>query len=207
MQSHAEAGRHTHGARLDVPYHLVEALRMSQPRSQILAASLVGGIVGGIVGGLVAPAAAQSMAEAARRERERRAKQGAPTPAKVYTEADLEGHEGSAAAKPSPSPPSPAKAGAAQAASDAAARKEEAERKRLEADWRVRFADARRAISEAEARCWHKVVQTVFVAGIPVQQWVNQFEESDELRQRKRDLADLEEEFRRTGLPPGWARE
>jgi hypothetical protein len=47
----------------------------------------------------------------------------------------------------------------------------------------------------------------VFVAGIPVQQWVKEFEESEELRQARKALVDLEEEFRKTGLPPGWTRE
>jgi hypothetical protein len=36
---------------------------------------------------------------------------------------------------------------------------------------------------------------------------VKEFVETGEFRQAKRDLADLEEEFRRTGLPPGWGRE
>jgi hypothetical protein len=39
-----------------------------------------------------------------------------------------------------------------------------------------------------------------------VQMKVKEFVESEELRQAKRLLADLEEQFRRTGLPPGWAR-
>jgi hypothetical protein len=36
---------------------------------------------------------------------------------------------------------------------------------------------------------------------------VKEFVESAEFRRAKAALADLEEEFRRTGLPPGWARE
>ena len=31
--------------------------------------------------------------------------------------------------------------------------------------------------------------------------------ETEELKQARKALADLTEEFRRTGLPPGWARE
>ena len=31
--------------------------------------------------------------------------------------------------------------------------------------------------------------------------------ETEELKQARQALADLNEEFRRTGLPPGWARE
>jgi hypothetical protein len=162
-----------------------------------------------------APGAGQSVAEAARREKERRAKQAKEGPARVYTDADLAAvrppgeaaaapaekavpeAQGAAPADPAPSP--------APAVDDGEA--EARERKRLEAEWRIRFADTRRRISEAEARCWTREVQTVFVAGIPVQQWVPVFYESEELRQRKRDLVDLEEEYRKTGLPPGWVRE
>ena len=46
----------------------------------------------------------------------------------------------------------------------------------------------------------------VWVAGIPVQQEVRKLEETEELRQAKKALEDLEEEYRRTGLPPGWVR-
>jgi hypothetical protein len=31
--------------------------------------------------------------------------------------------------------------------------------------------------------------------------------ETEELKRSRQALADLEEEFRRTGLPPGWARD
>jgi hypothetical protein len=35
---------------------------------------------------------------------------------------------------------------------------------------------------------------------------VRKFEETPELREAQAALSDLEEEFRRTGLPAGWAR-
>ena len=158
--------------------------------------------------GVVSAAAAQSMGEAARQERERRAK--ATKPAKVYTDADLvakrsprpEAGASSMAASPTAKPSDEGPASEVKPEED-----EAAERKRLEADWRVRFADTRRKIAEAELRCWHSVVRTVFVAGIPVQQWVKEFDESEELRQAKKALVELEEEFRKTGLPPGWSRD
>jgi hypothetical protein len=157
-----------------------------------------------------APARAQSLGDAARQEKEKRAKTAKPV--KVYTDADLEAMRASRPATRAPDPvPKDAKAGSADPRAKASgaepAEDETAERKRLEAEWRIRFADARRKISEAEVRCWHSVVRTVFVAGIPVQQWVKEFEESEELRQAKKALVDLEEEFRKTGLPPGWTRE
>lgn len=170
------------------------------------------GFVGILLVSLVAPvlpAAAQSMAEAARKERERRAKQAATAgaPAKTYTDADLPASSAPSSEQPTPSPsPSatPAVSGADREAQD---RIESADRKRLKAEWRMRFSAARRSIKQAESGCWRKRVRTVFVAGIPVQQWVDEFEENEELRQRRRDLADLEEEYRKTGLPPGWVRE
>ncbi len=164
----------------------------------------------GMAAAIPAPARAQSLGDAARQEKEKRVK--AAKPVKVYTDADLEAMRSSRPATPtqdSASKESP-KAGPAdsQPAKGAEpAEDETAERKRLEAEWRIRFADARRQIAEAEVRCWHSVVRTVFVAGIPVQQWVKEFEESEELRQAKKALVDLEEEFRKTGLPPGWTRE
>ena len=84
---------------------------------------------------------------------------------------------------------------------------ERQERKLLEAEWRVRFANAREQVSLAEADCWHEVVRTEYYQGIPVQMKVKEFVESEELRQAKQALSHLEEEFRRTGNPPGWARE
>ena len=65
----------------------------------------------------------------------------------------------------------------------------------------------REQVAQAEAACWHEVVRTEYYQGIPVQMKVKEFVESEELRQAKRVLANLEEQFRRTGLPPGWTRE
>ncbi len=88
----------------------------------------------------------------------------------------------------------------------------------LEKRWRQRFAVARARLREAEQRCWQTRIQTVFVGGsglrhmqtgsvIPVPKQVRECVETEELRQAGRALADLEEELRRAGLPPGWARE
>jgi hypothetical protein len=163
----------------------------------------------GIVAASAVPTTAQSLGEAARAAKEGRAKSAKP--ARVYTDDDLEAKR---AARPdrdpaSPIPPDAARAQPAGKETPSGAESAEdgaAQRKRQEAAWRVRFADARRKVAEAELRCWHSVVRTVFVAGIPVQQWLKEFEESEELRSAKTGLADLEEEFRQTGLPPGWAR-
>jgi hypothetical protein len=153
---------------------------------------------------LPAPLAAQGLGDAAAKERQKREQQAKAAPAKVFTEADLSrvapsepGDEGS----PEPSiqsksknPPDPLE-------------KERQERKLLEAEWRVRFANAREQVSLAEAACWQEVVRTEFYQGIPVPMKVKEFVETEEYRRAKKALADLQEEFRRTGLPPGWARE
>ena len=157
-----------------------------------------------LVLGTSAPSPAQSLAEAARKEKERRSKQE-KEPARTYGDDDLATHRGETpAASATPSPK------ASPAAPGVAAPREEdeaAKRKRQEAEWRVRFANARERVSVAEANGWYEAVETVFVSGIPVQQRVRKFQETEELRQAKQALADLEEEFRRTGLPPGWARD
>ena len=155
---------------------------------------------------------AQGLGDAAARERQKRREQKPPPPAKVFTDSDLakdkppvdaaapegEAKAGDAASQPARGP-------TPDAAMDDLER-ERAERKLQEAEWRMRFANAREQVSLAEAACWHEVVRTEFYQGIPVQMKVKEFVESEELRQAKRALADLEEEFRRTGLPPGWTR-
>jgi hypothetical protein len=150
----------------------------------------------------VLPVFAQSLGEAARRERERRAKDAKPS-APVYGDAELEARRGSGPRPPSPSPsPTDPASPPPKPAED-----EAAVRKRKESEWRQRFADARGRVARMEEAAWHEVVETVFVSGIPVQQRVRKFEETDALRSARMALADLEEEYRRTGLPPGWARD
>jgi len=169
---------------------------------------------------LPAPLAAQGLGDAAARERQKRQEQAKPAPAKVFSDADLQsrgtpppGPEGSAV--PDSDAADPSSLDSSQAPRDDTPtkeptdplEKERQERKLLEAEWRVRFANAREQIALAEAACWQEVVRTQFYQGLPVQMKVKEFVESEEFRRAKKALADLEEEFRRTGLPPGWARE
>jgi hypothetical protein len=107
-------------------------------------------------------------------------------------------------------PSSPGPEGAPRADGEAPVdpyEKERQERKLLEAEWRVRFANAREQLAIAEANSWQEVVRTEFYQGIPVQMKVKEQVQTNELKQARQALADLNEEFRRTGLPPGWARE
>lgn len=165
------------------------------------------------------PAGAQGLGDAASREREKRQAQKAP-PAKVFTEEDLKpaviprdsdspGPEGSADASPDPSSRGASSGSGDEGSADFAdpLEKERRERRLLEAEWRVRFANAREQLAIAEENSWVEVVRTEFVAGVPVQMKVKEQVETEELKRARQALADLEEEFRRTGLPPGWARD
>ncbi|HXK08965.1 MAG TPA: hypothetical protein VMT70_04930 [Vicinamibacteria bacterium] len=165
------------------------------------------------------PAFAQGLGDAAARERQKREEKKAP-PAKVFTDQDLPGHakgsgspgeDGSAEASPpgdNPSAPgAKVAAGSKTAEPTDPVEKERQQRKLLEAEWRVRFANAREELANAEANSWREVVRTDFYQGIPVQMRVKEQVETEELKRARKALADLEEEFRRTGLPPGWARE
>ena len=166
-------------------------------------------------------AVAQGLGSAAAREKERRAKARTP-PAKVLTNDDLSSQtdaasdteaasevagdeEGTTSPDPSAEFVDPAQERLDQ-------EREELDRERekralAEREWRARFAEARARVREAEARCWQEVVRTEFHKGIPVQMKVKEFVETEEYRQTKQELADLQEEFRRAGLPAGWARE
>jgi hypothetical protein len=162
--------------------------------------------------------AAQGLGDAAARERQKRQEKKQPAPAKVFTDADLatrvapsdQADEGSLDGSSRVAPSKPGDEGSAAQADSSKTdplERERQERKLLEAEWRVRFANAREELAIAEANSWIDVVRTEFVAGIPVQMKVKEQVETEELKQARRALADLQEEFRRTGLPPGWARE
>jgi hypothetical protein len=154
---------------------------------------------------------AQGLGDAAAQERARR--EARPKdPAKAFTDEDLptredeEAEDGEAGEEEEDETPELSKVGAADPLRAELDRRRE-ERALKEREWRARFTEARARVREAEARCWQEVVRTRFHNGIPVQMKVQEFVESEEFRQAKQDLADLQEEFRRTGLPPGWARE
>jgi hypothetical protein len=178
---------------------------------------------------LPAPLAAQGLGDAAAKERQRRGQQSKQGAAKVFTDTDLP----SRAAPPEPGgeastdsvvprdtdqpgpegsagpviPRDTGQPGPEGSATADPLDKERQERRLLEAEWRVRFANAREQVAVAEAACWQEVVRTELYQGVWVPMKVKEFVETEEFRRSKRALADLQEEFRRTGLPPGWARE
>jgi hypothetical protein len=151
-------------------------------------------------------ASAQSLGEVARRERERRELEGKKSK-KVYTNDNFPSVSPAAMEAPNAPPP-------AADSKEASAKAGEAE---LEKQWRRRFADARARLRKAELDAWQTRIKTVFVGGggisglasgaaVPVQMQVREFVETDELRQARKALDDLEEELRHAGLPPGWGR-
>jgi len=170
---------------------------------------------------LLAPvaASAQGLGDTAARERQKREEKKTSAPAKVFTNRDLpespsppagtpkEGAEAAGQAKAEAEGPMPATGGTEPAADVDPLDREREERQRLEAEWRVRFANAREQLAVAEANSWQEVVRTEFYNGVAVPMKVKEQIETSELKEARRALADLEEEFRRTGLPPGWARQ
>jgi hypothetical protein len=151
-------------------------------------------------------ASPQSLGEVARREQERHELEGKKSK-KVYTNDDFPSVATAAVETPS-SPPRAAEN------KEPTAKVNEAE---LEKQWRKRFAEARARLHKAEQDAWQTRITTVFVGGggisgltdgaaVPVQMQVREFVETDELRQARKALQDLEEELRHAGLPPGWGR-
>ena len=177
-----------------------------------------------------AVASAQGLGDTAAREKQKRAAANKDAPKKVFTNEDLPvgGESASPAAAGAGTDAKGAGAGTATGKGTGAAapsekaagsstdaktesvdplERERQERQRLETDWRVRFAQARERLAVAEENSWQEVVRTDFYQGVPVQMKVKEKVETPELVAARKAMADLEEEFRQTGLPPGWARE
>lgn len=154
---------------------------------------------------LTALGSAQSLGELARRERERRRSEPRK-PKKIYTNDDF---PAAVVSKTRQSQP-------VQQVAVQSERKPKEGQAEVEKKWRQRFAEARSRVREAEQRCGQTRIQTVFVGGgglvgmksgadVPVQMQAQECVETEELRQARKALAELEEELRRAGLPPGWA--
>jgi hypothetical protein len=146
------------------------------------------------------------LGDVARHERERRELLGKKA-GKVYTNDDFPSV--APAATEAPNPPT--------LAADDKDRSRKVDQAELERQWRRRFVEARARLRKAELNAWQTRIKTVFVGGggiagltggavFPVQTQVREFVETDELRQARKTLDDLEEELRHAGLPPGWAR-
>ena len=65
----------------------------------------------------------------------------------------------------------------------------------------------RQQLAVAEAAAWRDDFEITTYAGLPMRTRKRVHVETEELKLARRLLEELEEEFRRTGLPAGWARE
>ncbi len=162
---------------------------------------------------------AQGLGDAASREKQKRARQTKPA-GRTFTDEDLEKEKQKAAAEAGEGDAAkaadtanaqgqalpPAGEEKDKASSDPVER-ERRERSLLQAEWRMRFANAREQLRIAEAASWREVVRTELYNGVYVPMKIREQVETPELKRARQALADLEEQFRRTGLPAGWARE
>jgi hypothetical protein len=167
-----------------------------------------------------AAASAQSLAEIARKEKDRRTK--VASPAKVYTNADLK----NLPPLPDPPPPPPPPAGAPGVneplPASGAAKPEPDKEAKGETYWRGRISAVRAALEQAELT--HSALQnrvdmlaTDFVnRDDPAQKAVIAQERQQalvgfekarlEIQRLKKEISDIETEARRANVPPGWLR-
>jgi hypothetical protein len=164
----------------------------------------------------------ESLAEAARKAR---AQKKAPAkPAKVLTNDDVEKGPKFAGAVQNTTPVLPGEAEAAPQAQGKPSEKAEAEKeKHDEKYWRERFAAAHEKLAQAEReldileREWQKGQMQYYAD--PQKALKEQYNRKDlndhaaqveakkkEIAKLKQDISDLEDELRREGGDPGWAR-
>lgn len=171
-----------------------------------------------VVAAWAMPAAAQSLAAVARKEEARRKQ--VKQPSKVITNKDL--RPVTARPQPAPAPaesPAPTE-GAPPAA--AAAPDEEQQREQDEEAWRNKMADARQALDRSQmyADALQSKINALWAdftaRDNPVERAQIEIERKkaiaeqervkSEIEAQKKAIADLEEEARKAGVPPGWIR-
>ncbi len=162
----------------------------------------------------------ESPAEAARKAREQKKNQ--PKAAKVFTNDDLANLHGNVSVVGSAPAPAAEKPAAGEEKTPAAEEKEKP--KKDEAYWRKRFAEARGQLRTAEKELdimqRELNLQTQQYYSDPNKALRQQYDRSDinnlskaigdkkaEVAKLRQALADLEDELRREGGDPGWARE
>ena len=168
----------------------------------------------------------QSLAEVARKEEARRKK--VKTSGKVYTNKDVKAADGMPSSPPTETA-APA-AGGAETTSPAAPAGQQAEappgeseqRADDEQQWRQRMTDARGALersrmfAEALQSRINALTRDFYARDDPAQRAVIEADRQkaiaelgrveSEIQQQIKAIADLEEEARRAGVPPGWLR-
>jgi hypothetical protein len=165
----------------------------------------------------VASAQNVPLGEVAKKEQERR--KASPESGKVYTNKDLP----KAAQKPAEGAQAPAEPSSAIPDAEAGEKAKEGEKpKSAEADWRKRMTDAREALRRQEMFVQalqtrvNSLTQEMLSRGDPVQKARISGERKDamnelarvrqEIEASKKAIADIEEEARKAGVPPGWLR-
>jgi hypothetical protein len=171
-----------------------------------------------VIAAWAVPASAQSLAAVARKEEARRKQ--VKQPSKVITNKDLKPVTG-----PPPPPAAPANApapaeGAAPPAD--AAPDEEQQREQDEQAWRNKMSDARQALERSQmyADALQSKINALWgdftARDNPVERAQIEIERKKaiaeqervkgEIEAQKKAIADLEEEARKAGVPPGWIR-
>ncbi len=171
-------------------------------------------------------AAAQSLAEVAKKEEARR--KAIKNPSKVYTDADLRKVTpasppvASAPAQAAPAVPPPSEATSGQPADAQANKPAEDDPAKEEAAWRSRITEARaklartKLLADAMQTRINSLTNDWLARDDPAQRAVlaNQRTEAlgelqrlnDEIVAQTKAIADIEEEARQAGIPPGWIR-
>ena len=170
-----------------------------------------------------APPQQETPAEAARKAREKKKNQ--PKAAKVFTDDDLTVVHGAVSVVGEAPAPAPTAEGSAEGDKKPAAEgKQEPAKNNDEASWRKRFADARGKIRMVEKELdilqRELNLQSQQYYSDPNKALREQHDRSDinnlrkavedkkaEVQKLRQSLSDLEDELRREGGDPGWARE
>lgn len=171
------------------------------------------------------PVVAQSLGAVAKKERERREKnqlEGVPvrefTEEEVFGPPDDEATDEAEGEAPSEREPEPEPDGTSSSSATEAWERESRERRRAETEWRSRVHDARRRVEAARRRRatfdgLHLSVGEYYVDahGRTMIQSLEHLqrlvrEADDEVKAAEAALADLLDEARREGVPPGWLR-
>ncbi len=166
--------------------------------------------------------AASSVAEAARKARER--KKSAPKAAKVFTNDNIPAIAGDVSVVGKPAPAPEGEAAAAPGAKPAAAETAEKPQEKGEAYWRERFGKIRTKLHQAETELdvmqrelnglevqyypdpQKALMQSVLRSDIDAKRAKIDAKQK-EIDQLKQQLSDMEDELRKSGGDPGWAGE
>jgi hypothetical protein len=164
--------------------------------------------------GVAAPASAQSLADVARKEEERRKE--VKKPSRVLTNKDLKA-DPNAPATPAPLPAdatAPAPDGDKTTSPDAdkpapapsaSPRDEEEQRQKDQAEWAKKAADARQLLHRNEM--FLQALQSR-INGLTADYTARDdpYQRAQLDLERSKAIADLEEDARKAGVPPGWLR-